>query len=45
MGPVAQRFGEWASGSRTSSAITDLITIAQREVNRLLVFIFYSMHA
>ena len=40
MGLVAQRFGEGASASRTFSAITDLIAIVQREVDRLFVFIF-----
>ena len=37
--PVAQRFGEWASASRTFSAITDLIVVVQREVDKLFVFI------
>ena len=32
MGPTAQRFGEWASASRTFS-ITDLIAVVQREVD------------
>ena len=45
MSPVAQRVGEWASASRTFSAITDLIAPVQREVNRLFVFIFWSTHA
>ena len=40
MGPAAQRFGEWASASRTFSAITDLIAVVQREVNRLFKFHF-----
>ena len=40
MRPVAQRFGEWASASRTFSAITDLLAVVQREVARLLVLIF-----
>ena len=38
--PVAQRFGEWASASRTFSAITDLIAVIQCEVDRLYMFIF-----
>ena len=37
---VAQRFGEWASASRTFYAITALLAVAQREVARLLVFNF-----
>ena len=46
MGPATQRFGEWGSASRTFSAITDLIAVVQREVDRLLiVFIFLSLHA
>ena len=40
MGPGAQRYGEWASASRTFSAITDLIDVVQREVDILFVFIF-----
>ena len=32
MRPFAQRFGEWASASRTFSAITDLLAVVQREV-------------
>ena len=32
VGPVAQRFGEWASASRTFSAITDLLAVVQRKV-------------
>ena len=40
VGPAAQRFGEWASASRTFSAITDLVALVQREVDRLFVFIF-----
>ena len=32
MRPVDQRFGEWASGLRTFSAITDLLAVVQREV-------------
>ena len=40
VGPVAQRFGEWASALRTFSAITDLIAVVQRGVGRLIVFIF-----
>ena len=35
MSPVAQRFGEWASTSRTFTAITDLLTVVQREGARL----------
>ena len=42
---AAQRFGEWVSASRTFSAIIDLIAVIQREVDRLFVFIFWSMHA
>ena len=44
MGPAAQRFREWASASRTFSII-DLITVLQREVDRLFVFICLSLHA
>ena len=40
VGPVAQRFGEWASASRTFSTITDFVAVVQRGVNTLLVFIF-----
>ena len=40
VGPAAQRFGEWASASRTFSAITDLIALVQREVDILFVFVF-----
>ena len=39
VGPAAQRFGEWASTSRTLSAITDLIALVQREGDSF-VFIF-----
>ena len=39
-GPVAQRFGEWASASPTFSAVTDLIAVVQGEVDRLFVLIF-----
>ena len=35
MGPVAPRFGEWASAFRTLSTITDLIAVVQREVDTL----------
>ena len=45
VGPVAQRFGEWAPASRTFSAITDIIAVIQREVDRLFAFIFKSMYA
>ena len=47
MGPVDQRFGEWASASRTFSAITDHIAFVQREVHRLFVVFIFSprMHA
>ena len=38
MGPAAKRFGEWASASRTFSAITDLIAVVQREVDILCLF-------
>ena len=38
---VGQRFGEWASASRTFSAITDLLAVVQREVASLPVFMFY----
>ena len=34
VGPVAYRFGEWGSALRTFSAITDPITVVQREVER-----------
>ena len=43
--PVAQRFGEWVSASRTFAAITDLIAVLQREVDLLFVLIFLSMNA
>ena len=45
MGPAAQRFGEWASASRTFSAVTDLIALVQREVDRLCSFFSPCMHA
>ena len=45
MGPATQRFGEWASASRTFPAITDLVAVVQREVDTLFVFIFESMYA
>ena len=45
MDPAAQRSGGWASDSRTLSAITDLIALVRREVDRLVVFIIESMHA
>ena len=45
MGPAAQRFGVWASASRTFSAITDLIAVFQREVDRLCSFFSPCMHA
>ena len=45
VGPVAQRFGEGASTSRTFSAITDLIAVVQREADRLFVSIFQPMYA
>ena len=38
MGPAAQRFGEWASASRTFSAITDLIAVVQREFDTCSFF-------
>ena len=38
--PIAQRFGEWASASRTFHAVTALLAVAQCEVARLLVFAF-----
>ena len=44
MGPAAQRFRVWGSASRTFSII-DLITVLQREVDRLFVFICLSLHA
>ena len=44
-GPGGQRFGEWASASRTFSAITDLIAVVQREVDRLCSFFRPCMHA
>ena len=34
---VGQRFGEWASASRTFSAITDLLAVVRREVARFIV--------
>ena len=40
VGSVTQRFGEWASASRTFSAITDFIAVVQREVDISFVFIF-----
>ena len=43
MRPVAQRFGEWASASRTFSVITDLVAIVQRGVDRLFALIFETM--
>ena len=41
---AAQRFGEWASASRTFSSITDLLVVDQREVYRLfkLHFLFHA---
>ena len=45
VGPVAQRFGEWVSASRTFSATTDLIAVVQREVGRLCSFSSPCMHA
>ena len=39
VGPVAQRGCEWATASRTFSAITDLISVVQHEVDMLFVFI------
>ena len=47
VGSVTQRFGEWASASCTFSDITDLITVAHREVERLFLCSFSSpcMHA
>ena len=45
MGPAAQRFGEWASASRTFSVITDLIAVVEREVDRLCSFSCPCMHA
>ena len=46
MGPVAQRFGDWASASRTFSAITDLIAVVQREVVDCVHFLVHAcMHA
>ena len=44
-GPAAQRFGEWASASRTFSAITDLIAVVQCEVDRLCSFFNLCKHA
>ena len=44
VGPIAQRFGEWASASRTF-AITDLISVVQRDVDRLCSFSSPWMHA
>ena len=45
MGPAAQRFGEWASASRTFSAITVLIALVQRVVGRMCSFFSPCMHA
>ena len=45
MGPAAQRFGEWASASRTFSAIADVIAVVQREIDRLCFFFSPCMHA
>ena len=45
MGPVAERFREWASASRTFSAITNLIAVVQRELDRLCSFSSPCMHA
>ena len=45
MGPAVQRFSEWASASRTFSAITDLIAVVQREIDRLCSIICSYMHA
>ena len=45
MGPAAERFGEWASASHTFSAITDLIAVVQREVDRLCSFFCPCMRA
>ena len=35
MHTVARRFGEWASASRTFSAIINLLAVVKREVDRL----------
>ena len=45
MAPVAQRFGVWAPASRFFSAITDLVAVVQREVDRLCSFSSPCMHA
>ena len=45
VGPVAQLFGGGASASRTFSAITDLIAVAHREVDRLCQFSSTCVHA
>ena len=45
VGRAAPRFSEWASASRTLSAITDLIALVQREVDRLCSFFSPCMHA
>ena len=45
VGSVAQRFGEWASASRTFSTITDLIAVVEREVDRLCSCSSLCMHA
>ena len=37
VGPATQRLGEWASASRTFSAITDLVDVVQPEVDRFCV--------
>ena len=40
VGPSTQRFGDWASASRTFYAINDLIAVAQRVVDVLFMLIF-----
>ena len=45
MGRAAQRCGEWASASRTFSAMTGLIAVVQREVHSLCSFFSPCMHA
>ena len=42
--PVAQRFGEWPSASRTFSTITDFIAVVQREVVSFLCSFFSVRH-
>ena len=45
VGSVAQRFGEWASASRTFSAVTDLLAAVEREVATYLACLHFLVHA